>query len=1233
MKYRDLIQFEAVTEVIQLLKANQKETAAHLVETYVISDRMADVILHRILPALSLDSSRSGRGLFIVGNYGAGKSHLMAVISAICEHVDLLERIQHPAVRQGLEELAGRFIVVRQETAATKMALRDVVFNDLGRQLANLGVTYHFPALDETISNKQLLSNMMTEFRAKFPDKGLFIVLDELLDYLRSRNEIEIILDLNFLREVGEACEILPLRFVAGIQEALFDNPRFSFVADSIKRVQARFDQSKIIKEDVAYVISHRLLSKTNQQKLSIRKHLEQFTPLYTDMAERLDEFIELFPVHPTYLEVFEQVSIGERRDLLKALSTEMTALLDHDVPIGKPGLITYDSYWRMICEDDAFRTIPDVRLVQEKARVLSDKVKYSNETANYREAALQIIDGLALNRLTVSDIYAPIGVTPTELKDQLCLYLPLPELDADFLLATVETILRAISTAVNGQFISHNPENDQYYLDLKKDIDFDALIDQKAKTLDPTTLDRYYFEIIKMVLEITEGSYVTGFRIWEKEIPWTSHGITRQGYLFLGASNERSTTHPERDFYIHFHSPFGNGKDVLSDRPDEIFFLLNLDDPRLEKYLRSYAGTAEMAAISTGANRDQYEKKLRDHGRTLTRYLTDNFIRFYEIHYNQQTKPVAELISDFHINLRGMNFRDMVHKISSTLFEPAFEIKYPDYPSFEGVELNSKTLDPLCEQALRTISGSPASKMTQVILEGLKLGKVQQSQIMWDLHESPYASYYLDLVNQLPAGTVVNRGEILKGEPGAETDQRFGLEPTLFALVLAALVKQGLISLNLRGWSVSELNTEETRLSLDQILNFVSISKPKPIPEKTVRELFSHFDVPPALLDDLRSQMTAVDLFQKKLSEEQERVVRMLNQLRSGPKLGQQMILPSQEQAAVKKTLEEYLLFLNGLTKFNSYARFSNLDLGVGEIHASMKGRNKLEELSNIFESIYKLTAHWDYLKEAKKALPEEDPWSKELETSQDYILKALTNPEARSNSSLDQQIIARLDNLKHEYVQHYLELHQSARLDREQDQRKKAITSDPKWAVLRALGKLNLLPSSELNHLIERIKGLRSCTNLRAEDLTESAVCPYCTYIPAMEEKLKVSGEELDEISEDLGATLNRWTTIIHDNLTTDQAQKNLGLVSEKTRKVVEEFIQSNRLPDPLTESFIEGVKDTLQGIEVIQLDGAALLYALTGPGMPCLPEEVERRFRAFLGNQLEGKDPQKLRIQIDW
>ena len=50
-------------------------------------------------------------------------------------------------------------------------------------------------------------------------------------------------------------------------------------------------------------------------------------------MAERLEEFVRLFPVHPAYLEKFELISIAEKREVLKTLSVEMKRLLDHDVP------------------------------------------------------------------------------------------------------------------------------------------------------------------------------------------------------------------------------------------------------------------------------------------------------------------------------------------------------------------------------------------------------------------------------------------------------------------------------------------------------------------------------------------------------------------------------------------------------------------------------------------------------------------------------------------------------------------------------------------------------------------------------------------------------------------------------------------------------------------------------------------------------------------------------------
>ena len=53
---------------------------------------------------------------------------------------------------------------------------------------------------------------MMAQFNEKYPDHGLLLVVDELLDYLRSRKQHDLILDLGFLREMGEVCKLIRFR-------------------------------------------------------------------------------------------------------------------------------------------------------------------------------------------------------------------------------------------------------------------------------------------------------------------------------------------------------------------------------------------------------------------------------------------------------------------------------------------------------------------------------------------------------------------------------------------------------------------------------------------------------------------------------------------------------------------------------------------------------------------------------------------------------------------------------------------------------------------------------------------------------------------------------------------------------------------------------------------------------------------------------------------------------------
>ena len=207
------------------------------------------------------------------------------------------------------------------------------------------------------------------------------------------------------------------------------------------------------------------MLAKTQTQRAKIREHLKHFTPLYESLAERLEDYVELFPVHPAYLEMFELVTVIEKRQVLKALSREIRGLLDKNVPDDEPGLISFDSYWEMIKDDASYRTIPEIRDVLKCSQVLEDRVTSALAVESYQAPALRVIHALALHRLTVGDTKAPVGLTAKELRDRLCLSIPIPKSDASFLLTTVEAVLTEISRTMNGQFISHNRANGQYIL------------------------------------------------------------------------------------------------------------------------------------------------------------------------------------------------------------------------------------------------------------------------------------------------------------------------------------------------------------------------------------------------------------------------------------------------------------------------------------------------------------------------------------------------------------------------------------------------------------------------------------------------------------------------------------------------------------------------------------------------------------------------------------------------
>ncbi len=1236
MRYRDLIQFEPIESVIQLRQADHPDYARELVRTYVISDRMAEIITDLIVPHLQFERPADNRGLLIVGNYGTGKSHLMSVLSAVAQWAPLREEVRHPAVAQALEPIAGRFQVLRMEVGTTQMPLRDIVLKErLEPFLHRLGVEFTFPSMTETSNTKDPLLDALSAFQERYPDQGLLVLVDELLDYLRGRREQELILDLSFLREVGEVCRLGRFRIVAGLQEALFDSPRFQFAADAVRRVRDRFEQVRITREDVAYVVAERLLRKTDEQKARIRAHLQRFTPYYGQMAERLEDFVRLFPVHPTYLEVFERITFAEQRVALKAISQTVRGLLDQDVPSDQPGIISYDSYWPILEADPTFRSSPEIREVMDKSRVLSDRIAQAYTRPQYRPLAERLIRALSVLRLTTGDIYAPIGATSEELRDGLAIFDPsIPEQDADFLRDIVDTALREIIRTVSGQFISINPDNGQYYLDLKKDIDYDARIAERAETLGPEQLNRYYFEALRELLGQDERTYVPGFRIWEYEVPWPERRVTRPGYLFFGTPNERSTAQPPRDFYLYFLQPFETPKFEDEKKPDEVFFHLHDLDEEFERALRTFAGAFEMALSSSGVHQQTYRGKADRAKQELMRWIRSHPDAM-RVTYQGETRPFLQWERKGVGASPDASFREMVQGLAAGCLSPYFEEMYPDYPAFRSLRqpITRESRPRMVQDALRCIVGQRVQSGV-AILDGLGLLD-DESRIRPE--RSPYARYILERLDAKGPSSVLNRNELIEPWMGTERMRHFKIETEYVAVLLLALVYAGEIEIVLpAGRKIDASNLDEAlRMDLDDLTGFRHITRPKELPLHALRAVMELLDLSPGLMQTPETREIAVGELQKRVAEELGRLVRLQNRVRQGFSLWGRPVLEEEALAQVQANLKAYKDFLESLRPFNTPGKLRNFPYTAEAVREKRPLREaawRMEALADQMErELQPLTA---YLREAASVLPKDHPTGVAIQEVQEAHLTALQRSPSGPDPETLERIRRELLQLKEGYIQAYLQAHREARLDSEGDRRKNRLLQDPRLKTLRHLAEaVPILPGEQLKGLEAKLGALVSCWRLIPTDLEGEPLCPHCHFRPATDMPDRPVQETLQETDSALDRWTREWVRTLGEALSTPTAQASLALMSPEERTPLEALRDRHGLPDPLEKPFLDTLKQALQGLERVTIPAEKILQALTQPGMPCTVEELRQRFERLLKEHLVGKDAERARIVIDW
>ena len=852
----------------------------------------------------------------------------------------------------------------------------EVITYKIENYLEELGVDFSFEGHGPK-SYFDKLQLMMAEFEERFPDKGFLIVIDEMLAYLKGRASDKLNNDLQVLQALGQACDSSKFKFVFGVQELIYHSTEFQFAGAMLQKVNDRYKDILITKEDVAFIVKKRLLSKDEHQKQKVKKHLEPYQALFTDLHARTQEYVELFPVHPSYFENFEKIRIGKsQREILKTLSNQFQNILEQDIPKDNPGLLTYDSYWEHMKGESDLMADPDIRKIKEVTDTVSDKIDTfftGGRTAN-KVVANRIANACAIKVLQ-QELTKQHGTNAENLVDDLCLTNPiaLMEKDRQLLVDTIESAAGNIITASSGEFFDKNNENGEYHLRIEGGINYDQKIKEYADQMPESNKDDYFFKFLGVNLPLDlDITFRPGFKIWSHAIEWKSHKTFRDGYIFFGNPNEKSTTQPRQHFYMYFMPIFDESKKIRNHEEDEVYFIFDDLSEEFKKAVTLYGAALALAGHADSSKKTIYNQKINELNKKARNLFDQEYVQITKVDYMGKELPLG----GFQLPGAGSTKEQVFSDVASDVFEPWFNNENPDYPSFSQLNTpnHHDNFKKRIEAALFKVANPEKSnKDGEAILSGLGC----YVPGMLDISHSQYAKNVVKQLKDKGDGKVLNKDEIITYVEHSENvwlSNDYKIEAELEFTVLATLAALGEIEITLSsGQSLNASNLNELR-NLDRydFFSFTHVKPPKGLNEAALKEMFVTL-----LGRDLSKQLKDPNTYTSLVTAAEDwakRTVSLLSKIQGGYMERGITLVTKEEASHYRQKFTAFSGFCDKLASYTTEAKMKNFQFTIEQIKGVFEAKPLIEKVEAKLKEFADFTDDVSYLNQAKQYLIDYD-------------------------------------------------------------------------------------------------------------------------------------------------------------------------------------------------------------------------------------------------------------------
>ncbi len=521
-------------------------------------------------------------------------------------------------------------------------------------------------------------------------------------------------------------------------------------------------------------------------------------------------------------------------------------------------------------------------------------------------------------------------------------------------------------------------------------------------------------------------------------------------------------------------------------------------------------------------------------------------------------------------------------------------------------------------------------SKQGTAVLDALELLDGEQLKP----RKSRYAKHVLDILSQKGNGQVANRSEFVGDDAGVEYWTRFRLEPEFLAVVLGALVHSGDLIVSITGKKLDASAVDQfAKLGIAELTAFKHVERPRDLPLGPIQDLFELLGLPKGLIVNPANRDEGIQKLQTEVAKRAEKIAAALQSLQNGIVFWGKPVLSEAERESWRKQLTELKSFLEGLQPFNTVGKLKNFPHDSAAITSQQERFDLVKGVDELTELVRQLDPVTSYLGTAEAVLPADHAWLGAVKTAQGEVLAKVASPKHRADPSFQRALGQRLAELKAQYQDAYLGLHEKARLGATADKKKGELQKDARLAQLRKLASVEMMPTQQLTDFDNRLLTLRSCWSLTKQDLDMRPLCPHCGYRPVEEPTSSAVAKLLDDVDEQLDRLADEWTRTLLGNLEDPTVTANIELLTDsKGKAALAAFLKERKLPTSIETVFVKALQEVLSGLQKVVLKKDDLHAALLRGGAPCTVSELRERFEAHLAELNKGKDSSKIRIVIE-